>query len=129
MVSLLIVSHSRQIAAGVREFTEQIAGDLVKIGAAGGGPDGILGTNVDLIMTTLQEIATPEGVLILVDLGSTVMSVQMALEMLGDVRAIISDAPLVEGAYFAAAEAATGASLEETAEAALQARTLTKVHP
>lgn len=128
MVSVLIVSHSATLAAGVKEFVEQIAGGGIQIGAVGGAPDGSLGTSVDQIQQALQQIATPEGVIVLVDLGSAVMSVQVALEMLDGIRSIISNAPLVEGAYLAAAEAAAGSTLEETAAAALQAHTLTKVH-
>jgi dihydroxyacetone kinase phosphotransfer subunit len=127
MVSLLIVSHSGQLAAGVKEFCTQVAGDLIKIGAVGGTADGALGTNVDRIRAVLQDIATPEGVLILVDIGSAVMSVQMVLEDLPDIAAVISDAPLVEGAYLAASEAAAGATLDECAAVALQACTITKV--
>jgi dihydroxyacetone kinase phosphotransfer subunit len=128
MVSLLIVSHSATLAAGVKEFVEQVAGGSIHVGAVGGALDGSLGTSVDYIRQALQQAATPEGILILVDLGSAVMSVQMALEMLDGLRAIISNAPLVEGAYLAASEAAAGSTLEETAAAALQAHTLTKIH-
>lgn len=128
MVSLLIVSHSKQLAAGVKEFVDQVAGGLVKIGAVGGMSDGSLGTSADLIQIALQEVVSADGTLILVDLGSAVMSVQLAIEALDGVRAVISNAPLVEGAYLAAAEASAGSSLEETAVAALQAYQLTKVH-
>jgi dihydroxyacetone kinase phosphotransfer subunit len=128
MVSLLIVSHSATLAAGVKEFVEQVAGGSIHVGAVGGAVDGRLGTSVDHIWQALQQAATPEGTLVLVDLGSAVMSVQVALEMLDGPRVIISNAPLVEGAYLAAAEAAAGSSLEETAAAALQAHTLTKIH-
>lgn len=127
MVNLLIVSHSAQIAAGVKEFVEQVSGGLITIGAVGGTAEGKLGTNFDLIQQTLQEVATPEGVLVLVDLGSAVLTVQMALEISPDIKAVISNAPLVEGAYLAAAEASAGASLEETANAALQAREMEKI--
>lgn len=128
MVNLLIVSHSRQLADGVKEFVEQVAGGHIQIGAAGGNIDGTLGTSVDQIQAALGQLMSPDGVLILVDLGSSAMSVQTALEMLEDVYAMISDAPLVEGAYLAAAEASAGSSLEETAAAALRARELTKFH-
>lgn len=128
MVSLLIISHSAKLAAGVKEFADQVVDGLVKIGAVGGTNDGRIGTSVDRIQAALQEVASADGTLILVDIGSAVMSVEMALEMLGGMRAIISDAPLVEGAYLAAVEASTGASLEETAAVALQARAMTKVH-
>ena len=128
MVSLLIVSHSAQLAAGVREFASQVAGDTVQILDAGGTDDGSLGTSINRIQQGLQQIASPDGTLVLVDLGSAVLSVEMAIEALGDVNRIyISDAPLVEGAYLAALEASAEATLEETAAAALQARAMVKV--
>jgi dihydroxyacetone kinase phosphotransfer subunit len=128
MVSLLIVSHSAQLAAGVKEFAEQVAGGKVQIADAGGTADGSLGTSVDHIQERLQQVASPDGTLVLVDLGSAVLSVEMAIETLGAKRVQISDAPLVEGAYLAAIEAsAEGATLEQVAEAALQARELIKV--
>jgi len=129
MVSLLIVSHSAQLAAGVREFAEQVAGGKVQIADAGGAADGSLGTSVDHIQERLRQVVSPDGTLVLVDLGSAVLGVEMAIEALGAGRVQISDAPLVEGAYLAAIEASTeGATLEQVAEAALQARELTKVH-
>ena len=128
MVSLLIVSHSAQLAAGVKEFAEQVPHGAVTIAVVGGAADGSLGTSVDRIRASLQEIESPDGVLVLVDFNSAVMSVEVALESCADMHVVISDAPLVEGAYLAAVEAAVGASLEETAAAAMRARELVKVH-
>jgi len=129
MVSLLIVSHSAQLAAGVKEFASQVAGAEVRIADAGGTADGSLGTSVERIQDALQQVASPDGTLVLVDLGSAVLSVEIAIESLGAARVQISDAPLVEGAYLAALEAsASDATLERVAEAALQARELIKVH-
>jgi dihydroxyacetone kinase phosphotransfer subunit len=129
MVSLLIVSHSAKLAAGVKEFAEQVAGGTVQIADAGGTNDGGVGTSVERIQERLRQVASPDGTLVLVDLGSAVLSVEMAIEQLGLERVQISDAPLVEGAYLAAIEAsADGAMLEQVAEAALQARELIKVH-
>ena len=128
MVSLLIVSHSAQLAAGVKEFADQVAGGKVQIADAGGAADGSLGTSVDRIQERLRQVASPDGTLVLVDLGSAVLSVEMAIEALGAGRVQISDAPLVEGAYLAAIEASAESSLEETAIAALQARAMVKVH-
>lgn len=127
MVSLLIVSHSAQLAHGIKEFLDQVAGGLIKIGAVGGTLDGRVGTSVDLIVAALNEVASPDGTLIMVDLGSAVMSVEVALEQLDGVRAMISGAPLVEGAYLAAADAAAGSSLEQTAAVAEQAREMNKL--
>lgn len=127
MVSLLIVSHSASLARGVKEFTEQITGGLITIGATGGTETGGIGTSANLVEHELRAVLSPDGTLILVDLGSAIMSVEIALERIGDSRTIISGAPIVEGTYFAAAEAAAGATLEETAAAALQAFELTKL--
>jgi PTS hybrid protein len=128
MVNLLIVSHSAQLAAGVKEFASQVAGDRIKIAAAGGAADGSLGTSVERIQAGFQEVASPDGVLVLVDLGGAVLSVETAIERLETTRVMISDAPLVEGAYLAAVEASAGATLDETASAALRAREMIKVH-
>ena len=113
----------------VAEFTSQVAGAGVQIMDAGGTDDGALGTSVGRIQQALEQIASPDGTLVLVDLGSAVLSVEMAIEALGGhARVHISDAPLVEGAYLAALEAAAEASLDETAAAALQAREMVKIH-
>jgi phosphoenolpyruvate---glycerone phosphotransferase subunit DhaM len=128
MVNLLIVSHSAQLAAGVKEFASQVAGDRIKIAAAGGAADGSLGTSVERIQEGFQEVSSPDGVLVLVDLGGAVLSVETAIEGLETARVMISDAPLVEGAYLAAVEASAGATLDETASAALRAREMIKVH-
>jgi phosphoenolpyruvate---glycerone phosphotransferase subunit DhaM len=128
MVNLLIVSHSAKLAAGVKEFADQVTHGAVKIAAVGGADDGSLGTSIDHVRAGLRELESPDGVLVLVDFNSAVLSVEVALEECVGLPVVISDAPLVEGAYLAAVEAAVGASLEETAAAALRAREIIKVH-
>ncbi|MEM8530273.1 MAG: dihydroxyacetone kinase phosphoryl donor subunit DhaM [Chloroflexota bacterium] len=130
MVSLLIVSHSSKLAAGVKEFAEQVSGGKIKIATAGGADDGSLGTSVDRIKENLKNIATPEGILVLIDIGGAALSVETAIEVvdLGKTRVEISDAPLVEGTYLAAIEASAGSTLDQTAKAALEGRKMIKVH-
>ena len=128
MVSILIVAHSERLAEGVRELVEQVSGGRVMIGAVGGDLNGGLGTSVDQIMSALRQIATPAGVLILADLKGAILSAEMALEGIGSIRALISEAPLVEGAYLAAIEASVGATLEEVAAAAHQAHSMPKLN-
>jgi phosphoenolpyruvate---glycerone phosphotransferase subunit DhaM len=128
MVSLLLVSHSATLAAGVKELADQMAGGAIGIAAAGGTADGTIGTSADVIQQALTTLSTDDGVLVLVDLGSAVMSAEIALETSG-LAYRISNAPLVEGAVFAAAHASIGASLDEVAAEAEKARQLTKVHP
>ena len=83
-VSLVLVSHSRQLAEGVRELAAQMTQGKVKIAVSGGTADGRLGTDATAILAAIEEVRGPEGVLILVDLGSAVLSTQMAIEQLPD---------------------------------------------
>ena len=117
MVGLVIVSHSATLASGVVELARQMGGDEVAIEPAGGmaDPPGEIGTDMELVLKAIQAAASPDGVLVLMDLGSAVMSAEMAAEMVDDVRVLLCEAPIVEGAVAAAARARTGASLEEVA--------------
>ncbi len=127
MVGLLIVAHSERLASGVKEFTEQVTRGQVPIVAVGGAVDGSLGISTDAIRQGLRQIASSDGILVLVDFVSAALSVEAVLEDEPPMRVVISNAPLVEGTYFAAVEASVGATLEETAAAALRGRDLVKV--
>jgi phosphoenolpyruvate---glycerone phosphotransferase subunit DhaM len=128
MVGLLIIAHSAKLALGLRELMEQVSGGQVPIGAVGGDSAGGIGTSIDQIVAELRRIATPDGILILADLKGAVLSAETALDLIGELRATISDAPLVEGAYLAAIESSVGGSLEQVAAAALQAREMSKLN-
>ena len=125
MVGLLIVSHSAQIAAGVKELADQMTGARVPISAVGGASDGRLGTNPDGIRAGFDAIAGVDGVLVLMDLGSAVMSAEIALET-AQHPVHFSNAPIVEGAILAAVQAAVGSNLQQTAAAAERAREIQK---
>jgi PTS hybrid protein len=128
MVGMLIVSHSRKVAEGVQELAEQMGQHLVPMRTAGGLPDGSLGTSAEVIHAAAQELAgtTIEGLLVLLDLGSAVLSTEMAMEGFA-MPHVISDAPLVEGAIMAAIEAAIGGNLERVAAAAERTKGLHKL--
>jgi phosphoenolpyruvate---glycerone phosphotransferase subunit DhaM len=128
-VSLVLVSHSRQLAEGVRELAAQMTQGKVKIAVAGGTADGRLGTDATAILEAIEEVRGPDGVLVLVDLGSAVLSTQMAIEQLADGggRVLLSNAPFVEGAVIAAVEASIDSDLDGVAAAALGARQMEKV--
>lgn len=120
-VGLVIVSHSAQLAAGVAELAGQMAQGKTAITPAGGGLDDILGTSADKILAAIQSVDGPDGVLVLLDLGSAIMAAEIALELLDSEqqqRVLLSFAPLVEGAVAAAVEASTGHSLVEVKQAA-----------
>ena len=117
-VGLVIVSHSAKLAEGVVELAREMGGEDVAIEAAGGmaDPPGAMGTDAMVVMDAVQRAASPDGVLVLMDLGSALMSAEMAVEMAGDdVRVVLAAAPIVEGAVAAAAAARVGASLDEVA--------------
>ncbi len=123
-VALVIVSHSAQLAAGVAELADQMVQGKVPIapaGGAGGPGENIIGTSADTILAAMQSVDNPEGVLVLLDLGSAILSTEMALEFLDEQsrsRVQLTVAPLVEGAVAAAIEASLGHSLAEVRQAA-----------
>ena len=123
MIGIVLVSHSAALAEGLAEMADQIAGGDVRIVAAGGGPDGTLGTRGDVIVDAIGEADTGSGVLVLADLGSAILSVKAALAS-GDAEgthALLADAPLVEGAIAAAVAASIGQDLEAVRGAAEEA--------
>jgi phosphoenolpyruvate---glycerone phosphotransferase subunit DhaM len=125
LVGLVLVSHSAAIADGLAEFVAQVAGPDVAIVAAGGGPDGTLGTDGGKVLAGLRGVANGAGAVVLMDLGSSVLSVRAALEELAPAeceRIAVVDAPFVEGAIAAGVTASTGASRDEVAAAAEEAR-------
>jgi dihydroxyacetone kinase phosphotransfer subunit len=130
VVGLVIVSHSEAIARGLAELVAQVAGPDVPIVTAGGGPDGTLGTNGALVLAALRDADVGSGAVVLVDLGSSVLSVKAALSELPVEEAdrfVLADAPLVEGAVAAGVTASTGALLAEVVGAAEEARGATKL--
>ncbi len=130
LVGIVIVSHSAQIAVGTVELARQMAGDDVRIIAAGGTADGSLGTDAAAIMAAVQAAEAGAGVLVLVDLGSAVLATQAALELLGAdaaARIRLSGGPLVEGAVVAAVQASVGDDLAAVHAAAEEAASLPKI--
>jgi PTS hybrid protein len=130
VIGIVLVSHSKQLADGVQELASGMTGGSVPMAAAGGGPEGGLGTDVERIRSAIEEVYAAEGVLVLMDLGSAVMSAEVAVEELAEERRahiLLSNAPLVEGAVVAAVEASIGKSLHEVNTAAEDACSMQKV--
>jgi phosphoenolpyruvate---glycerone phosphotransferase subunit DhaM len=129
-VGLVLVSHSTALVEGLAEFVGQIAGPGVSIHAVGGAVDGSLGTDGERVLEALQAAAHQPGAVVLMDLGSSVLSVQAALDDLSAEQRTwleVADAPLVEGAVAAGVLASTGADLAEVAQAAEEARNARKL--
>ena len=87
MVGIVIVSHSREIAAGTAALAAQMAGPEVRIEAAGGAPDGGLGTDGTLVGAAIAAADQGDGAIVLGDLGSAILTVRTVLEDHEDVRA------------------------------------------
>ena len=116
MVGIVIVSHSKDIARGTADMVRQMVGCEIKVAFCGGNQDGGLGTNVSLIIDAINNAWSPKGVAVLVDLGGAETNSEMAVEMLQPERrnlVVVCNAPIVEGAVMAAAEAAGGSSLDQ----------------
>jgi phosphoenolpyruvate-protein phosphotransferase/dihydroxyacetone kinase phosphotransfer subunit len=118
VVGIVVVSHSDALAEGVVRLAREMSGPELALEAAGGFEEpGVLGTDAERVRGAIERAMSPDGVLVLMDLGSALMSAEFAVEMLegaaGPVR--LSAAPLVEGAVAAAVAAAGGASLDEVA--------------
>lgn len=119
-VALVIVSHSDTLARGVAELAGEMAPD-VHIGVAGGLPEGGLGTSFDLVEAAVAEAleaAGAAGVVLLTDLGSATLTVEMVIEFAEDPEALtLADGPLVEGAVAAAVAAQQGQTKDDVKQA------------
>ena len=129
MVGLVLVSHSPRIAEGTAELVRQMAGE-VELAAVGGDSDGGFGTDPERIEAAVRDLDADE-VIVFMDLGSAVLSAETVLEMLPSEtrdKVRLVDAPFVEGAFAAGVVASAGADAEECVEAAMEARTESKLH-
>ncbi len=117
MVGIVIVSHSAKLAEGLRELAIEMATDKDLIVPAGGMEDGSIGTDAMRIKAAIEKADRGDGVVVLLDLGSSVMSTQMAIEFLEEeesgIRVEIADAPMVEACISAAVVASAGQSFED----------------
>jgi phosphoenolpyruvate---glycerone phosphotransferase subunit DhaM len=128
VVGIVVVSHSRDIAAGTARLAAQMAGPEVPIETAGGTADGGLGTDAARVTAALAAADRGDGVVVLGDLGSAILTVRAILEDAeanGGVRLL--DAPLVEGAVAAAVTASAGLGIDDVARAAEEARAVSKL--
>jgi dihydroxyacetone kinase phosphotransfer subunit len=137
LVGIVLVSHSEQLASGLRDLLLQIGAAGLPVAVAAGTDDGRLGTSYERIATAIASADQGAGVLLLTDLGSAVLTARAVLADRAGDRAInraatgsdviLVDAPFVEGAVAAAAIAATGADLATVRAAAEEARDVRKL--
>ena len=122
MIGIVVVSHSRPLAEAAVALAREMTPEAPPIAVAAGVEDGAaFGTDAMAISEAISEVDSAEGVLVLLDLGSAILSAEMALEFMDPEvaeRVVLSPAPLVEGVVAAVVTAASGAPLEEVAREA-----------
>jgi dihydroxyacetone kinase phosphotransfer subunit len=114
LVGIVIVSHSEKLAAGVVEIAKMMAPNA-PLAAAGGLDDGGLGTSYSKISEAVDKVYSEDGVAVLMDMGSAVMTTEIVIEDKDDRNVMMLDCPLVEGAVLAAVESTGGITLDELA--------------
>src|SRR5664279_2175469 len=115
MIGIVVVSHSPALARAAVDLSLEMVGETPpSIAIAAGAGDGVIGTDAVKVAEAIDEVATGDGVLVFMDLGSAVLSGTMATEFMStsdEVR--LTDAPFVEGLIAAVVLANAGASLDE----------------
>jgi PTS hybrid protein len=127
VVGIVVVSHSSDLARGLADLAGQVAGPDVSIEHAGGLPDGGLGTDDERVREAIKRADRGDGVVVLCDLGSAILTVRHVLERSSNGHVVLADAPLVEGAVTAAVVSSAGSSLQDVAQAAEEARGASKL--
>ncbi|MBW3084234.1 PEP-dependent dihydroxyacetone kinase, phosphoryl donor subunit DhaM [Austwickia sp. TVS 96-490-7B] len=131
MIGIVVVSHSRPLArAAVALAAQMVPTDgAPAIAVAAGVDEDTLGTDATAVAEAIAHVDSPDGVLVFVDLGSALLSTEMALEMIEPdlaARTVVTPAPLVEGLFAAVITASTGAPMDvvrREAENALSMKT------
>jgi dihydroxyacetone kinase phosphotransfer subunit len=126
-VGIVLVSHSAQLAAGLRELMSQIGAETLPVAVAGGTDDGRFGTSYEAVLQAIRDADRGGGVVVLTDLGSAVLTARTVLEDHPRADVVLVDAPFVEGAVAAAAVASAGADLAAVLAAAEEARDVRKL--
>ena len=128
MVGIVIVSHSEKLAESVIELSALMAPET-PMAAAGGMEDGGFGTSYEKITNAIDSVYSEDGVIVLMDLGSAVMTTEMVIEdmaMMDKTNIKMVDCPIVEGAISASVVAAGGAPIEDVIESAKMASSMNK---
>ncbi len=126
MVGLVLVSHSRKLAEAVRDLVTSLGDSKLPVAiAAGTGPDRAeLGTDATEILDGIQTVMSKDGVLVLMDIGSAILSAETAVEFLDEAQRAkvqLCAAPFVEGAVAAGVLAAVGSNIEQVRKEAERA--------
>ena len=128
MIGLVVVSHNRKLAEEIINFSEEMRQFDFPMENGGGTNGEIYGSEPTIILEAIKKADKGDGVLIFVDLGSSIMNAEMAIEMLEDNSKIrIVDAPLVEGVISAVAGNFPGVTLEELIQISEESKDFIKI--
>lgn len=131
MIGIVVVSHSNKIAEGIVDICYQMVSQDVRIIPAGGTDDGRIGTDPIKIKEAIQEAYDGDQVVVLGDIGSSLMNADMAMELLEEEirnKTVILDTPIVEGSIGVAVQASISSDINEILKVAEEARTTKKIN-
>ena len=112
MVGIVIVSHSKELANAIVNYTKIMAANA-NVASAGGMEDGGFGTSYEKIKSAIDSVYSDDGVIVLMDLGSAVMTTEMVIEEYDNNKIVMVDCPIVEGAIVASVDAPSERTLDD----------------
>ena len=123
MVGIVIVAHSAQLAEAVQALAKQMLRQEVPLAAVGGidDPENPFGTDATQIHEAIKSVYSGDGVVVLMDIGSALLSAEASLEFLTEeqrAKVRLCEAPLVEGTIAAAVSSEAGGTLEQVMDEA-----------
>ena len=128
MIGIVVVSHNRKLAEEIINFSEEMRQFDFPMENGGGTNGEIYGSEPAIILEAIKKADKGDGVLIFVDLGSSIMNAEMAIEMLEDNSKVrIVDAPLVEGVISAVAGNFPGVTFEELIQISEESKNFIKI--
>lgn len=112
MVGIVIVSHSKELANAIVNYTKIMAANA-NVASTGGMEDGGFGTSYEKIKSAIDSVYSDDGVIVLMDLGSAVMTTEMVIEEYDNNKIVMVDCPIVEGAIVASVDAQSERTLDD----------------
>lgn len=100
MVGIVIVCHSNKLAEGILHEVRMFS-KICPVAIAGGDDNNNYGTSYTKIKQAINNVCSNDGVCVLADIGSSIMTAQMIIEELNDDKIKLVDCPLIEGAIVA----------------------------
>ncbi len=128
LVGIVVVCHNKKLSEEIINFCNVLKQSDFKIVNGGGTDTEIYGTNPDIVKNAIEQADSGNGVLIFVDMGSSIINSELAIEILdGKIDARIADAPVLEGIISAVAANSEGMTLEELENIAEDSKNFNKI--